>query len=41
MTRVVLIAILLLLIAWAFWRVMDGIIEAFGGLPRSAAASRR
>lgn len=33
MTRVLLIAILMLLIAWAFWRVVDGIIEAFGGLP--------
>ena len=34
MTRLVLVAVLLLLAAWAFWKVMDGIIEAFGGLPR-------
>ncbi len=32
MTRLLLIAILLLLIAWAFWKIVDGIIEAFGGL---------
>jgi hypothetical protein len=34
-TRFLLIAVLLLLIAWAFWKVVDGIIEAFGGLPAS------
>lgn len=33
MTRLLLFAVLLLLIAWAFWKVVDGIIEAFGGLP--------
>ena len=33
MTRLALFAILLLVIAWAFWRFIDGIIEAFGGLP--------
>jgi YHS domain-containing protein len=33
MTRLLLVAILLLMIAWAFWRVVGGIIEAFGGLP--------
>ena len=33
MTRLLLVAVLLLLIAWAFWKVVDGIIEAFGGLP--------
>jgi YHS domain-containing protein len=32
-TRLLLVAVLLLLIAWAFWKVVDGIIEAFGGLP--------
>jgi YHS domain-containing protein len=39
-TRLVLIALLLLMVAWAFWRLVDGIIEAFGGLPskRSKAA---
>ena len=33
MTRLLLVAVLLLLIAWAFWKVVDGIIEALGGLP--------
>lgn len=33
MTRLILVAVLLLLIAWAFWKVVDGIIETFGGLP--------
>jgi YHS domain-containing protein len=32
-TRLVLVAILLLMLGWAFWRVVDGIIAAFGGLP--------
>jgi len=32
-TRLLLVAVLLLLIAWAFWKVVDGIIETFGGLP--------
>ena len=31
MTRVALLAILLFVVAWAFWRFVDGIIEAFGG----------
>ena len=31
MTRFLLIAVLLLLIAWAFWKVIGGIMEAFGG----------
>lgn len=35
MTRFLLLAILLLIVAWAFWKVVDGIIEAFGGLPAS------
>jgi hypothetical protein len=35
-TRLALFAILLLVIAWAFWRFVDGIIEAFGGLPSKA-----
>jgi YHS domain-containing protein len=29
--RVVLILALMFVLAWAFWRFMDGIIEAFGG----------
>jgi YHS domain-containing protein len=39
MTRVILLAILLFLIAWAFWKVIDGIIAAFGGLPGSRTKS--
>ena len=31
MIRVILIAILVLLIARAFWRLVDGVIEAAGG----------
>ena len=31
MTRAVLILGLMLVLAWAFWRFVDGIIEAFGG----------
>jgi YHS domain-containing protein len=38
--RFLLLAILLLLIARAFWRVMDGIIEAMGGRPRRGGSSR-
>ena len=32
MTRFLLLAILLSLIAWAFWKVIGGIIESFGGV---------
>ena len=35
MIRVLLIAILVLLIARAFWRLMDGVIEAAGGTRRT------
>lgn len=35
MMRAVLIGILLLLIARAFWRLMDGVIDAFGGTGRT------
>ena len=35
MIRFILIAILLLLVARAFWRLMDGVIEAAGGTRRS------
>ena len=34
MIRVLLLGILLLLVARGFWRLIDGIIEAGGGLPR-------
>jgi YHS domain-containing protein len=35
--RVVLIGLLLLLIARAFWRLVDGVIEAAGGKPRKSS----
>jgi YHS domain-containing protein len=38
--RLILIAILLLLIARAFWRLVDGIIEAAGGKTRRRGAGR-
>lgn len=34
MLRVLLIAILLMLVARAFWRIIDGIIEGAGGTER-------
>ena len=34
MTRVLLILALVSVLAWAFWRFTDGIIEAFGGTTR-------
>ena len=34
MTRVLLILVLVSVLAWAFWRFMDGIIDAFGGTTR-------
>jgi YHS domain-containing protein len=37
--RFLLLAILLLLIARAFWRVMDGILEAAGGTSRKRTGS--
>jgi len=30
-TRVILLAALLLTLAWAFWRLVDGVIDTFGG----------
>ena len=35
MIRFILLGILILLIARAFWRVIDGVIEAAGGTTRS------
>lgn len=35
MIRVVLLFALLLTVAWAFWRFMDGVIATFGGLPKN------
>ena len=40
MIRAILIAVLMFLIARAFWRVFDGIIEAAGGTPRSTGRTR-
>ena len=37
MIRFLLLAILVLLIARAFWRLMDGVIEAAGGTRRTRA----
>jgi YHS domain-containing protein len=34
-TRIILVAVLLILIARAFWRVIDGIIAAASGQPRA------
>jgi YHS domain-containing protein len=39
-TRVALLALLLLVAAWAFWRFMDGVIETFGGTTASRARRR-
>ena len=34
MIRFVLVALLIIFVARAFWRVIDGVIEAAGGKPR-------
>ena len=34
MTRIVLILALMFVLAWAFWRFVDGIIDTFGGTTR-------
>jgi YHS domain-containing protein len=39
--RYILIGIVILLLARAFWRLMDGIIEALGGLPTKPAGGAR
>jgi len=39
-TRVALLAILLLVVAWAFWRLVDGVIEALGGTTRQRGRNR-
>ena len=44
MIRALLVLVLLLAVAWAFWRFVDGVIDTFGGLPkdgRQAAAGPR
>jgi YHS domain-containing protein len=40
-TRVVLFAVLLLTAAWAFWRLVDGVIETFGGTTDRSQRKRR
>lgn len=37
MIRALLLAVLLLLIAWGFWRLVDGVIEVLGGTTRQRA----
>lgn len=40
MVRIILLSILLILVARAFWRLMDGVLEASGGrTPRKTARS--
>jgi YHS domain-containing protein len=39
-TRVALLAVLLLVVAWAFWRLIDGVIETFGGKPARRGSRR-
>lgn len=41
MIRAVLLAVLLLLLAWGFWRLVDGVIEVLGGTTRTRAKQRR
>ena len=40
MTRVILLAVLLMTAAWAFWRLVDGVIETFGGTTESKRKRR-
>jgi YHS domain-containing protein len=40
-TRVILLAVLLLTLAWAFWRLVDGVIETFGGTTDRGKRKRR
>ena len=41
MTRVVLLAVLVLAVAWAFWQLVDGVIETLGGRPGRARGRAR
>jgi YHS domain-containing protein len=38
--RFILLGVLLLLVARAFWKVVDSVMEAAGGAPRSARGGR-
>ena len=40
MIRALLLLALLLAVAWVFWRFMDGVIDAFGGLPKDRQRGR-
>jgi YHS domain-containing protein len=40
-TRVLLIFVLVSVLAWAFWRFVDGVIDAFGGTTRQRKARGR
>jgi YHS domain-containing protein len=40
-TRVILFAALLLTLAWAFWRLVDGVIETFGVTTNRTPRKRR
>ena len=41
MLRVVLLALLIVLLARAFWRLVDGVIEGSSGPPRPVGAAQR
>ena len=41
MLRLALIVILIILVARAFWRVVDGVIDGFTGRPPRSARGRR
>jgi YHS domain-containing protein len=38
--RALLVLVLLLAVAWAFWRFVDGVIDTFGGLPKNGRRGR-
>ena len=40
MIRALLVLVLLLALAWAFWRFVDGVIDTFGGLPKDRRRAR-
>ena len=40
MIRALLVLVLLLAVAWAFWRFVDGVIDTFGGLPKNRRTGR-
>jgi YHS domain-containing protein len=40
-TRIVLLGILLMTAAWAFWRLVDGVIQVFGGTTQQNRRKRR